>query len=255
MVELKKFPPMLTNNFNDFTYLKSEHFTWFVKHDYDKVLFGRKVNPDNSPLKRFTDLIVFTFILQYIPPGSRILEVGGGNSRVLAFFKDRYECWNIDKMEGIGSGPRKKTPEQEGIRLIRDYAGNFHEALPENYFEFVFSISALEHVPQEDPALFDRIIDDMQRVQKPGSFSLHCLDIKLRRNKSKRIWVNRILYRLFERIDTVNDFIPLEQLENAGDIYVLAERFFNNSGWRKRTGCEYKDYGLLPTSYQVLWQK
>lgn len=254
MIKLKKFPPMLANHFNDFTYMKRKHFAWFIKHDYDRVLFGHKVDPGNCPLKRFTDLIVFTFIIQYVPQGSRILDVGGGNSRILAFFKDRYECWNIDKFEGIGNGPKGQTPDQEGIHLIRDYVGNFNESLPDNYFDFVFSISTLEHVPRKDTALHDRIIDDLQRVLKTGSYSLHCLDIKLRSDKGGVTWTTPLLYRIYERMNTINDFVPLEQLEDAEDIYVLSEKFFNNSIWKKKSGCGYNDYGR-PTSYQVLWRK
>jgi ubiquinone/menaquinone biosynthesis C-methylase UbiE len=254
MVKLKKFPAMLTNDFNDFTYLKTKHFKWFVDHDYDKVLFGYKIDLDNSPLKPFTDLIIFTFILQYVPRGSRILDVGGGNSRVLAFFKDRYECWNIDKLQGIGGGPKKLRSDQRGIRLIRDYIGNFNKALPDNYFDFVFSISVLEHVPRTDANLHDRIIDDVQRVLKAGGYSLQCIDIRLRSDRGGKNVATPLLYRIYERMNIINDFISLEQLEHAEDIYVLPENCFYTNLWHEKTGLEYKDYGW-PTSYQVLWRK
>ncbi|MBK8551291.1 MAG: hypothetical protein IPL53_09635 [Ignavibacteria bacterium] len=35
----------------------------------------------------------------------KILEIGGGDSRILKHFSKDFECWNLDKMEGLGNGP------------------------------------------------------------------------------------------------------------------------------------------------------
>jgi len=143
---------------------KEEYFSWV-----DKGLGDRK----NSTLKNIQD----TFILSLLSDArkQRIAEVGGGQSRVLKRLARNNECWNIDKLEGCGLGPRKyKT--SENIRLVRAYLGDFCSKLPDGYFDSVFSISVLEHVPDD---LLSRCFRDMDRILKPGGFCFHAIDVYL----------------------------------------------------------------------------
>ena len=131
---------------------------------------GPRKNMGNVDLKTYQDLLVMRFIQDYIPKGSRILDVGGGNSRMLKHFHKTYECWNLDKLEGIGNGPQavKDVP----YKLVRAYMGDFSNELPENYFDLVFSISALEHVPENDRKIHNNIIDDIARNSQTGGVQL-----------------------------------------------------------------------------------
>jgi ubiquinone/menaquinone biosynthesis C-methylase UbiE len=177
-----------------------------------------------------------------------MLDIGGGNSRILRYFKGSYEGWNIDKLEGCGHGPLKL--DTSAFRLVQDYMGNFNADLPDDYFEFVFSISALEHVPQDDPSLFKRILDDINRVIKPGGFSLHCFDIVIRKDK---IWSNNLLTHIFRHTETLNEFIPFEHIRNDPDIFTLSKKVYNKN-WLPRTHRTYEEFGK-PLSYNVLWKK
>lgn len=236
------------DDFSDLTYSKKSHFDLFARNDYDLELFKEKFNPLDHPVKRYQDLLVFSFIKQAIPLGSRILDIGGGNSRILLHFKDSYEGWNIDKLEGCGHGPLKV--DTSAFRFVQDYIGNFNKELPDDYFEFVFSISALEHVPQNDPSLFPRILEDINRVIKPGGFTLHCFDIVIRKNE---VWSNKLLPFIFKNTKTLNDFIPFEQMRKDPDIFVLSQKVYNKN-WLPRTHKTYEEFGT-PLSYNVLWKK
>lgn len=240
---------LTSKNFDDFTLARKTHFNHFKNHQLDLDFFSHTVDPDNCMLKCYTDLLVYSFIKKYIPKGSRILEVGGGNSRILAYFKNDYECWNIDRMEGVGNGPQDSEKNQTGIKLVKDYTGNFSTELPDQYFDFVFSISALEHTPQNDPLLFDRIIDDIKRLMKIDSFGLHCFDVILSSRPGIENRMNRIINRFFERFNTLNSYLPLDSITDNSDIYCLCKGFYDK-GWKKLTQKEYDDYGY-PTSYQI----
>jgi hypothetical protein len=61
---------------------------------------------NSCDLKVYQDLFVYSFILENIPKGARILEVGGGESRIISCLKEDYEFWNLDKLEGQGQGPK-----------------------------------------------------------------------------------------------------------------------------------------------------
>jgi len=235
-------------DFSEFTCSKRSHFNRFSHYQYDRELFNKTLNPDHSSLKDYQDLLVFSFIKQFAPEGSRLLDVGGGESRIIKHFKKKYQCWNIDKLEGLGNGPKRIF--NKGFHLVRDYMGNFNPELPDNYFDFVFSISALEHVPEDDPKLFKNILNDLNRVLKPGGYSLHCFDSVL---KPVSMWVNRLLIYLFENERTLNRLIPFEVLQSAPGLFVMPERVYNRK-WKHITRKTYAEFGK-PFSYNILWQK
>lgn len=199
-------------------------------------------------LKRYQDLLALSFIESQVPEGSRLLEVGGGDSRLIQFLKHRYECWNADKMEGLGSGPRRV--KEKGFRLVRSYIGDFSQELSADSFDFVFSISALEHTPQQDPGLFERIRADLDRVLKPGGYSLHLFDVVL---CPDRIRMNKLLPHLFANQKTCNPFIPFETLRCDEDLFTLPESVYDNS-WLPITRIPFAEFGQ-PFSYNILWRK
>jgi hypothetical protein len=126
--------------FPHFTYAKRSHFDEFGHLDRD--LYGEKKALDDCDLKVYQDLLVLSFIRDNLPQYSRILEVGGGESRLIKYLKSDYECWNLDKLEGRGLGPT--SIDETGFRLVRDYIGAFNQSLPV-LFDLVYSISVLEH--------------------------------------------------------------------------------------------------------------
>lgn len=163
--------------FERYSYSRSNHVA-----DFGSFPGIPAIDPENSDLKAYQDHMVLAFLRDNIPPGSRILEIGGGASRVLAHVADRYECWNLEPFEGVGNGPTSALG-QPGVRLVRDYLGNRNPLLPEGAFDFVFSISALEHVPDSEEKWIG-ILDDLDRLMAPGAWSLHCLDCVARRTNS-----------------------------------------------------------------------
>lgn len=117
------------------------------------------------------------YILSKLAPcaGMRVLEIGGGDCRVLRYFSDSNECWNAEKFEGVGSGPKKKI-EVPGIKIAPTYLGEFSDLLPNDYFDVVFSISVVEHVPDDACADF---FNDISRILKPGGHTFHAIDAYL----------------------------------------------------------------------------
>lgn len=236
------------SNFSDYTYSKLSHFDIFKKAAYDIELYKKEVSPQCGPVKDHQDLLVFAYIKNLIKPGSRILEVGGGNSRIIRHFANIHECWNIDKLEGCGNGPTEVSIP--GMRLVQDYIGNFNKQLPDNYFDLVFSISALEHVPDKDPSLFHNIKNDINRVLKPNGLSLHCFDIVI---KSHYMWTNKLLPFLFRETSPVNNFIKFDDVLKDKDIFFMSKKAYDAFA-KRHTKIEYEEFGKL-MSYNILWVK
>jgi len=107
--------------------------------------------------------------------GLSIAEIGGGDSRLLRHLAPNNNCVNIDKLEGFGKGP-KQDPNIPGVRTVRSYMGEFDESLEDGSFDAIFSISVIEHVPDE---MINDCFADMARLLKPGGRMLQAIDIYL----------------------------------------------------------------------------
>lgn len=107
--------------------------------------------------------------------GSKVLEIGGGASRVLPALHDSNERWNLDEFAGAGNGPTE-APEMPSIRLVKSSMGDFTKDLPDAYFDVAFSISVIEHVPAQ---ALDGFWRDHARVLKPGGLAVHTIDLYL----------------------------------------------------------------------------
>jgi SAM-dependent methyltransferase len=104
--------------------------------------------------------------------GRRVLEVGGGWSRVLPALAARNECFNLDRFEGAGGGPAN-VAEQPGIGVVLGYMGEFSPDLEPESFDVVLSVSVLEHVKIDD---LGRVFADIYRCLRPGGVAFHAID-------------------------------------------------------------------------------
>lgn len=226
-------------------YSKTSHWSGF--DDAAERYLDSIPGPDEVDLKVYQDLFMASFIERFVPKGSRVLEIGGGDSRILRHFGNDFECWNIDKLEGHGNGP---TDIGTGsFRLVRDYMGSFSEELPDKYFDFVFSISVLEHIKSTDKNQGQIILDDIRRVSASNCQNLHLVDVVC---KSKsHIW----------SCDLIQDWLPKvtgkhwkaleEQMTRDEDLFVMSKSYYERT-WRHTTGKSYEQFGR-PASLNVYW--
>lgn len=247
---IKTFSPKFVSpdKFDDFTYSKTKHFELFKENNFDIELFGYAVDPENCDLKIYQDLLIFSYIKLNLPKGSSMLDIGGGDSRILKYFKNDYECWNIDKLEGVGNGPT--DIDTSGYKLVHDYMGNFNKELPDNYFDLVFSISTLEHVPLDDLTAYENILKDINRVLKPGGYSVHCIDVVW---KDNFVWTNQIMPYFYKHQQIMNKFVEMDKLMTDPETFTMAKKYYEKT-WQFSTGKTYEDFGR-PISYNFLWKK
>lgn len=138
-------------------------------------------------LKDFQNLFALDQILTRLPDGGKLLEVGGGSCIMMRGLNrgrpGRYECWNLDPLDGSGNGPRSETHARDGetpmralngITIVEDCIGAFSQALEDSSFDCVFSVSVMEHIPIRD---WPKCFDDMHRLLKPGGFACHAVDL------------------------------------------------------------------------------
>lgn len=233
------------DNIVNFSYSKLSHFPLFRNLPFQSYNVGDP-SPAICDLKVYQDYLIYCFIRRNVRSGSRILEVGGGDSRILKYFAKDYECWNADKCEGLGNGPVKFTSPH--YRIVYDYVGSSNPDLPSRYFDFVFSISALEHTP-EDPAVRVNILNDINRVLKPGCPSFHCFDSILRPNGNS--WVNGLIPYLYENASLKTRFAPLTEVDADPDTYAMSRQAYE-ANWQPITKDPYEKFGRA-FSINLLW--
>ena len=148
-------------------------FSVTTKTRYWDWLETQITQPKEHTLKEIQD----TFILSLLKnvKGKRILEVGGGNSRVAQLLGQNNEVWLIDGFEGKDGGPGK-VPTLPGVKIVIGYMGQNLKEVPTNYFDYVFSISVIEHVMVQKYADCFR---DIARVLAPGGRTIHAIDLYL----------------------------------------------------------------------------
>ncbi len=223
-------------------YSKEEHFSFF-----QLMPMYRNQNPSTCDLKVYQDLFVYSFIKDYLPKGSKILEIGGGESRVIKTLSNDYEFWNLDMLEGAGHGPTE-IDLQGNFILVKNNIGNFSKKLQDGFFDLVFSISVIEHFPEEEEKL-SQIFADMKRVTKADGYWVHCVDSIL---FNDHIWIHPMVQKL---VNEVGDYDLKKMRENIfsdKNLWVLP-KFAYYSRWFLKTQKKYKSFGY-PLSINLIFK-
>ena len=229
-------------NFCEFTYSKTTHFK-----NFQLMPIYQRQTINSSDLKVYQDLFVYSFILENIPKGARILEVGGGESRIISCLKEDYECWNLDKLEGQGQGP-KAISEHEGFFLVKNYIGGFSKQLPDQHFDLIYSISAVEHF-LTDSNVMDDIIRDFQRLLKKNAYCLHCVDALI---YDDHIWIHPIINEIISKVGGVIVETSYEKIRTDKDLWTLPNYAYYTR-WFPITRKRIHKFGR-PFSINLLWQ-
>jgi hypothetical protein len=123
--------------------------------------------------------------------GQRIIEVGGAYSLLAKYLADKYEleAWVGDDF-GIGSNeplwsrwgnPLDLPQMHPDLKYVFERFGSYSEKYPDSYFDRIFTVSTLEHIPHE-PCL--SVLKDMHRCLRRGGSELHTIDIPTSSPKS-----------------------------------------------------------------------
>lgn len=148
-------------------------FDFINKHEYFE--WGERGIPLGAEkgLKGAQDAFILSLLTG--KSGLKILEMGGGDSRLLRILSAENECWNIDKFDGGDGGPRGEV-KIDRVRNVIGHMGGSSSQLPAGYFDQLVSVSVMEHVPKER---LREVFADCWRVLKPEGTMAHAIDVYL----------------------------------------------------------------------------
>ena len=144
---------------------------------------------------------------EYIKEGDKVLDLGCGNGRLLEIFKGRnVDYVGIDNSEKLIEIAKEKNP-----------AFNFQVAdalnlpFPDNYFDKIFSIAILHHIPLDD--FRDQFVKEARRILRPGGFLILTVwDLWRKPDSLKRIIKFTILKILRKtKVDFKDVFVPWQK--------------------------------------------
>ena len=139
----------------------------FMDRDYAKYLLNKTIKDYNLIAEDFARTRQkpwpeFKFLFDdYLYPGERILDLGCGNGRLFEIIKDK----KIDYIGVDSSEKLIKIAENNYPGAKFQVADALNLPFPDNYFDKVYSIAVLHHIPSQEFRL--QFLKEIKRVMKP----------------------------------------------------------------------------------------
>jgi len=115
-------------------------------------------------------------ILGTVPIGARLLEIGAGDPYVAdVLARIGYDITIVDPYDGRDRGPSSFESISQAYPHLRFVQGVFPVALGDQPqpFDCIFSVSVLEHVPDQETA---ELWEGIRRLTVPGGVTIHAID-------------------------------------------------------------------------------
>lgn len=102
-------------------------------------------------------------LAKYVQAGEKILDLGCGNGRLFAMLKEKnIEYLGVDSSDKMINIAREKHGPA-GAKFLTVEA--LELPFPESYFQKIFSVAVLHHIPSEEFRL--KFLSEIKRVLKP----------------------------------------------------------------------------------------
>ena len=197
-----------------------------IKCKIDKSNFHRKI-------WEYVQIIYCLKKLKFLTPQSICLAIGAGREPILYYLTYKVKkVYGIDLYEGVffGGEDESDIPTSVGKyapfpyvedKLILTRMDALDLKFPDNYFDFVFSASSIEHFGNKRRIL--RAIKEMYRVLKPGGVAVITTELKLNRFATTLPGVRLFRLEEFLKIGEKTGFI----IQNNFDLRIEKEYFEN----------------------------
>jgi len=143
------------------------------------------------------------FLFKDLKEGEKVLDLGCGNGRWYKVFKEKkVDYFGVDSSEKLIEIAQKFFPKSKFL-----VADALNLPFPENFFDKIYSIALLHHIPSEEFRI--QVLKETKRVLKEGGILvLTCW--KIHRKREIFILLKYILLKLIKKskLDFKDVFLP-----------------------------------------------
>lgn len=175
---------------------------------------------------------------KYLQPRDKVLDLGCGNGRYYPiFFEKKTDYTGIDNSKGLIQECQKKYPKAEFI-----VADAFNLPFSDNYFDVIFSMAVLHHIPSKELRL--KFFSEAKRVLRTKGI----LVLTVWRpcgKKGRGLLIKYMLLRVLGK--TKLDFGDVFEPWGKDKILLYRRHFFKQELIKlaKRSGFTIKERGLI----------
>lgn len=158
-------------------------------------------------------------LAQYTSEGDKVLDLGCGNGRLLQIFQDKnIDYFGVDNSEKLIEIAKKKNPN---VKFQTADALNL--PLPDNYFDEIYSIALLHHIPSAELRL--RLLKEAKRVLKPKGLLILTVWNLWQRKTAWNLFIKNIFLKLTgkSKLDFKDIFYPWKGQNRE----VVIQRYFH----------------------------
>lgn len=144
---------------------------------------------------------------EYIKEGDSVLDLGCGNGRLLELFRGKnVDYVGVDNSEKLIEIAKKKNPG-----IFFQVADALNLPFPDNFFDKVFSIAVLHHIPSDD--FRNQFIKEARRVLRPGGFLILTVWNLWRKPDSLKIIIKFAILKVLRKtkLDFKDVFVPWQK--------------------------------------------
>jgi len=148
----------------------------------------------------------------YVIPGDKVLDLGCGNGRFFEILKDKdVDYIGVDFSEKLIEIAKQNYP-----KVKFQVADALNLAFPNNYFDKIYSIAVLHHIPSEEFRM--QFLKEARRTLKPNGFLILTV-WKPESKKSLNLFFKHTALRLSGKLEKGDTFRPWGSKD--------AERYFH----------------------------
>lgn len=187
-----------------------------------------------------------SFLRDQVIAGEKILDLGCGNGRFIELFKEQnIEYFGLDNSERLIEIAKKRYPR--GKFQIADA---FNLPFPDNFFDKVFSIAVLHHIPSDQYRT--RFLEEVRRVLKPGGILILTVWYLWQKKTVWKFLLKNIFLKLIAKsnLDFTDVLIPWKDSQGK----IRLQRYFHcftKQGLQKlvkNTNLKIREISLLQSS-------
>jgi SAM-dependent methyltransferase len=179
--------------------------------NYAKYLLEKTRDDYNAIAEGFSSTRRFVWrglesLYYYATPGDKVLDLGCGNGRLLQIFKGiNINYTGVDNSEKLIESAKKIYPNTTFL-----VADALHLPFPSDYFDKIYSIAVLHHIPSEELRL--KFLEEAKRVLRPqGLLILTVWDLWRGRGWKLNLKFGILKLLRMSKVDFGDVFVPWAQ--------------------------------------------